>query len=467
MSLRPRLRSRLDDPFRRQMKDGTARKRRYYREPFASLIRLSALFWCAALIGAAQSPQSTPADREAHWREDLQFFAQHFSSGHCTPSDLIHNPIAAFQPCHQADFAKLYPQPAFDNEIRAIEESIPSLTDSQIVLRLARLVATGNVGHTYVQLPSLGFGFRPLPLSLHWYSNELAILATTPQYTAALGTRVLRIGPLTPEQALAAVAPYISHENKNWLRTFSAGYLTKMGVLRQIGVVDADSSVKLTLAKPGGEPFSLAVMPREPEMKDIFAFDELHVPAALYRTHPNTYYWYEYLPESHALYVQYNSCENDPKQSFSDFTRGLFAFADAHPVERAIVDLRFNGGGNSRVIIPLKSGLRARHFPVFVLIGDATFSSAQDNAIEMRRELHATLVGQATGEKPNSYGEVRQLKLPNSGLKIRYSTEFFRLIKDGDPDALYPDIPVANSLEDALAGRDRTLDAALRASTKR
>jgi hypothetical protein len=122
--------------------------------------------FCIALFSmaaAAQPNQAAPAEREAHWRQDLQFFAEHFSNGHCTPSDLFHSPLTALLPCHQADFAKLYPQPAFSNEIHAIEESIPTLTDSQIALRLARLVASGHVGHTYVSLPALKLGFRRCP----------------------------------------------------------------------------------------------------------------------------------------------------------------------------------------------------------------------------------------------------------------------------------------------------------------
>ena len=427
------------------------------------------LFWVAlfSVTAAAQSSQTVPANREARWRQDLQFFADHFTNGHCTPADLFHSPLTAFQPCHQADFAKLYPQPAFSNELHAIEESVETLSDSQIVLRLARLVASAHVGHTHVSVPALGFGFRPLPVSFHWFSDGLAILSTTPQYTAALGTHVLRIGSLTAEEALAAASPYIAYENQNWLRASSPGYLNKLGLLREIGAVDAENSVTLTLAKPGGEPFSLAVKPREPDQKDISAFDELHMPVALARKHRVSYYWYEYLADSRALYIQYNRCASDPKQSMSDFARDLFAFADAYAVERAIVDLRFNGGGNSRVIIPLKSGLRSRRYPVFVLIGDGTFSSAQDNAIEMRRELNATLVGEPTGEKPNGYGEVRMLALPNSGLKIQYSTEYFRLMKDSDPDALYPDVAAPRTLGDFLAGRDPALDAALHSQPRR
>ena len=75
------------------------------------------------------------------------------------------------------------------------------------------------------------------------------------------------------------------------------------------------------------------------------------------------YYGYEYLEDTHTLYIQYNRCAEDPNESFASFTNKLFTFADAHPVQRVIVDLRFNGGGNSSVVQPLLDGLKARPTP--------------------------------------------------------------------------------------------------------
>ena len=78
----------------------------------------------------------------------------------------------------------------------------------------------------------------------------------------------------------------------------------------------------------------------------------------------------------------------------------------------------------------------------------------------MLRELHATLVGEPVGEKLSGYGEVRPIDLPNSHLSMQYSTKFFHLSKDGDA-VLEPTVPASATLEDALAGRDPALDAAL------
>ena len=413
------------------------------------------------------SKQLPPEQRSALWRQDLQFFAQHFSNGHCSLGDWFRSPLLVLEPCHQADFGKLYAPAEFSKEVQTIEEAVPTLTDPQIVLRLARLVAKGHVGHTSVNVPALRLGFSIMPFAFRWYADGLAITAATPQYSDALGARVLRFGSMSAEDALKAVAPYISYENENWLRSQSAGYFVRMQVLQEIGAAERDGNVKLTLQKAGGEAYDTTVRARDPRVKQVDIYTALKTPQTLARKHPdNQFYWYEYLPESRALYIQYNQCESDPKHPFGQFTSELFAFADSHKVDRAIVDLRLNSGGNSMVIHSLKSGLGSRHYPVFVLIGDGTFSSAQDNAIDMRRQINATLVGDPTGEKPNGYGEVRQLHLPNSGLNIQYSTQFYRIIKNSDADALYPDITVHTTIGDVLAGRDPVLEAALQAAPR-
>jgi len=409
---------------------------------------LVVLFITLAITPAcpAQSNNSMPASREEKWRQDLKYFATEF-------------------PARHADFTKLYAQPHFDNEIAALQKEIPTLSDSEITLRLMKLVASANVGHTAIYLPEMKLGFWPAALTFRWYTDGLAVTAAAPVYAEALGTHVLQIGSMTPAELLALVAPFISHENDTWLRELSPSFMRNVQVLKQLGAINKDGQIKLTLAKPGGEKFTLIAGPAGPGMEQVSMFEALHLPAALYRKQPNSYYWYEYLADSRALYIQYNKCALDPKLTFKDFAADLFAFADAHQVDRVIVDLRFNGGGNSEVVSPLLTGLKARpalKSRVLVLIGPTTFSAAEDLAVELRYDFKATLIGEATGERPNGYGEVRTIQLPNSGLTVQYSTKYFRMIKDSDPSALEPDVRVGRNLEDALAGRDPVLEAALK-----
>jgi hypothetical protein len=116
-------------------------------------------------------------------------------------------------------------------------------------------------------------------------------------------------------------------------------------------------------------------------VKKIGIAEGLRIPAALYSSHTNIWYWSEYLPDSQTLFVQYNRCANDSSHHFSDAARQALAEADSHRVKRVVIDLRWNGGGDSSVINPLMSGLTSRlkslgH--IYVLMGPYTFSSAVD-----------------------------------------------------------------------------------------
>ena len=203
----------------------------------------------------------------------------------------------------------------------------------------------------------------------------------------------------------------------------------------------------------------------------ISATEALQIPDLLYRKRPNALYWYEYLADSRSLYIQYNRCRDDPKKSFKAFTRELLNFVDdlrtPDGIERVILDLRFNSGGDSGIVEPLLQGLKSRpklsaKGRLYVLISRDTFSSGMMAAISFREDLHAILIGEACGSPPNEYGEVKTLVLPNSKTKIRYTTKYFQLLQDSDPLTLEPDIPIRRSIADFLSGQDQVLDTALK-----
>jgi C-terminal processing protease CtpA/Prc len=201
-------------------------------------------------------------------------------------------------------------------------------------------------------------------------------------------------------------------------------------------------------------------------MRLVQIWEALSVPQGLSRQRLGEYYWYQYLPETKALYLQYSTCREMPDQPFRSFVTDLFAFADSHTVERIVVDLRRNGGGSSRVVKPLVRGLKARpeltgRGHLYALIGRRTVSSGMFAALDLKNECDAVLVGEPTGAKPNAYGDRRSFRLPSSGVEVTYSTKCFRLITDSDPEALNPDIAVSCSLADFVNGCDPALDVAL------
>jgi hypothetical protein len=75
--------------------------------------------------------------------------------------------------------------------------------------------------------------------------------------------------------------------------------------------------------------------------------------------------------------------------------------------------------------------------------------------------LKAQIVGEASSQRPNAYGDIRSFELPNSKLKVWYCTKYFKLASSGDPDSLPVDIPVELTAKDYFAGRDPVLERVL------
>ena len=128
-------------------------------------------------------------------------------------------------------------------------------------------------------------------------------------------------------------------------------------------------------------------------------------------------YWFTYVEEQQALYFQYNRCwDQKDGPEFKDVVEELFQYMDGNPVERLIVDVRQNSGGEPLTAEPLIEGLVQRpEFTadgrLFVLVGRRTFSAALTNAVHLRSRAGARIVGEPPRGKPNHPSEGRDIDL--------------------------------------------------------
>ena len=149
---------------------------------------------------------------------------------------------------------------------------------------------------------------------------------------------------------------------------------------------------------------------------------------------------------------------------FSDFAKEIENLIGENQVDKFVLDVRDNGGGNEGVIRPLEFLLSSQlneYGKLFIIIGRHTFSSALANAIDFKEYSKSILVGEPTGGKPNAYGEVRNFTLPNNYITVYYSTRFWQRMHE-DPETLLPDYQVEISSEDFIDGFDPVLDYVLK-----
>jgi hypothetical protein len=113
---------------------------------------------------------------------------------------------------------------------------------------------------------------------------------------------------------------------------------------------------------------------------------------------------------------------------------------------------------------PVAHAPRAPRFsgPVCVIIGPGTFSSAADLADAIKTYKLATLVGEETGGKPNTFGEVYWFRTQRTGFVVDVSSALFvRASGDtSDHRGVVPDIEVKRTAADMASGRDPALERA-------
>ena len=96
-----------------------------------------------------------------------------------------------------------------------------------------------------------------------------------------------------------------------------------------------------------------------------------------------------------------------------------------------------------------------------MITGPGTFSAATVNALDLRTEANATLVGSPTGMRPTHYGEHAEFRLPNSGFRVSYSTQYYRFGVETD-SAVVPDRQIEPTWAEFRAGRDPVMEWILR-----
>ena len=387
------------------------------------------------------APAPGPGPDVSAWRADHQTFAAELPARH----------MDLFVQASEADFRR---------EVDALDARLPTLRRSQVIVGIMRLAAMIGDGHTTTWLQGFGSSLR-FPLVLRWFPEGFHVIAAPPEHAWAIGRELVAIGGVPIDQALERVTPAVSHDNQGQLRGQLADALTHPLVLDGVDLADPSGKAVYRLeARDGGDARDLELAPANWRPKADTSPD-----APPGRRNRHLHYWNDYLAEKRLVYFQYNVCKDAPDRPFADFAASTLAFIDQNPVDTVVIDLRTNGGGDSRIAGPLIRGLAEREVKVYVLIGRHTFSSALLNAMELDA-IGATLVGEPTGGRPSHYGEVKHFDLPALGMKVQYSTKFFDRPQYAG-DALEPELAVDVTAADYFAGKDPELDAIFAAAGAR
>ena len=356
---------------------------------------------------------------------------------------------------HKNLFFQLDPATFYEG-IESIKAQVDHRTDEELTMDLSRLIAAVGDGHTVVY-PRFSTIY---PIRLYWFKEGIYAFDASMDYKEVVNLRLESLNGIPLDEVTNILRAAIAHDNEANFKSLVTNYMVIPEVLRGLGIAN-DPAVTMGFLDDEGDTVEATIYPKMiPDVAYMHSFARAKdVP--LYMQNPGLYYWYTYIPEHEIVYFQYNVCANMPEQSFKAFNQELFDCIETNGAKGLVIDLRNNGGGNSQVMSPFIKRLKKSSLndpgKLFVIIGRSTFSSALLNALELKRSTKATFVGEPTGGKPNHYGEVKQLHLPNTGITIGYSTKYF-INSQEDLPSMLPDVTIEPSFVAFVNGQDPVLD---------
>lgn len=401
---------------------------------------------------------------DAAWREDVE-------TAVITIRDLHPRPFRSID------------KSTFDAAYSKLIDDLPEMSDKEIIVGLAALVALVDDGHTRLSLPrehpeiGLEFGhtatpepehlalrFKQLPLAFEQFEDGVYVVAANSGYARLIGHRVAAVDSTPIAEAMEAVRAITFAENGQLDALMGADRLSLPEALMALGVTHSVEAVVLELVDENDVVGRVSVKPLPTgALEWTAAFAGKPTPLRLRR--PEEKFWSEYIDDGHFIYMQMDEIA-DGDIPLAEFVVNTLDEA-VRKNARLVIDVRNNFGGSgglnkTLVTSIIRNESLNQYDRTFVLIGKRTFSAAQMLVNELEQYTRVTFVGEPTGSRPDHFGDPRKVRLKHSGLTLRVSRLHWSSYTAFDErESTNPDFVAKWTSKDYFSGDDPGLNLAL------
>ena len=214
------------------------------------------------------------------WREDLRYLAAELPRRHTNAFHTIG-------------------REAFADNVARLDAAIPRLNSDEVVVGLMRTVALVGDGHTHLDLPP---SFPRYPIELHWFGEELRVVAAGAPYHAIVGARVIAIGTVPLADLIERTTQLVPRgETEGRTRLTAAMQLTLPEVLHGLGVISDRERAPFVLENAAGERVTVTLSPAQTGDFSSWRMAGGDTPP-LYLRRLNEAWWTEFLPDAQTVY---------------------------------------------------------------------------------------------------------------------------------------------------------------------
>ncbi len=365
-------------------------------------------------------------------RKDLDYFLQKVEQSH--PNPFLH-----------------ITKSNFEQKLRKISEDLIELP--VLGLKLQQLISQIQDSHTQISLNKKILGNECYPLRFKSFADGTYLIKSNSENQKFLGMKLKRINQRPLNKIKKLLEAIIPNENSVSYGYYFVRFLHEPEILCYLNIVKFPSSAVYELEDKQGKTYILSTEPKSINTELLEIKDDIKISEdTLYE---KEIYWTKYIESTHTYYLQYNSCELRDEFPIEKIVEEIRNQA----IEKLVVDLRNNKGGDSDVLQPLLKYLNNQDnkYPLFIITSSDTFSSAVINAIELSKIKNCTIVGDIPHGSPTHFGEVVHFTLPSSKLDFQSSTQLFEYQPYSLGETLKIDIFLPETFEEYYSGVDKQM----------
>ena len=338
-----------------------------------------------------------------------------------------------------------------EEEYKRLSSNIDGISYTDYYFVLSSFLALSNDSHTSLEAGNIYSYFMYYPLQLNYVGDKVYVVSGVSDYKDYMGKEVTAINGVNIKVIEEKVSFVVPHDNTVYLKLWLNNQLNNTSFLSFINVAESDKA-PVTLTFSNGKNVSLS-----PTLSQEIDRDEIISAFSSYSPYIYQGYYRAMEIRDDVLLISYNTCSDNPSYPMKNFTSDLKKVLSKKKYSKIIVDLRYNGGGNSAVLNPVIKLLKKEKCSKYALIGENTFSSAILNAVSLKDDADFTLVGTPTGGSINHYGELKSFTLPETGWEVYYSSKYFKLSKKYE-GSIIPDVYIEKDAESYFSGIDKEVE---------
>lgn len=408
------------------------------------------MFAASSVVFSQGSTSKNISDEK--WQEDISYLLDNLEKVHVNPY-------------HTASKTNI------ELALNDLKGKVPRLSENEILARIAEAVTMIGDGHSAINIFNMHNNGKPsyplhfFPVKLYMFSDGLYAVEGDPAYKDIFGKRITKINGRDVNEVIAVMEKLVPRDNEYSLLNNLPYYLVISEFLNGMGIIEDPNELKVTAVSKDGSEINVSVKAAEMQNMHHGSGTGSDKPLPLYMRNPEKNYWYEYLPDSKTLYINYRRVLNDPADSLRNFCMRIDEFVNTADLNRTIIDIRNNDGGNNGTCQPFVNMI-SRNAKIntkgklFIITGRQTFSAASYLLTKLEFNTAAIIAGEPAGASPNHYGDNRPLIMPNSKLEVRLSSVFWENSFPGDKrKSTEPELAVEMSSTDYFSGNDPVIEA--------